>query len=278
MSAADRIYPALLRAYPRAWAAAHGNELLATLAFSSQGRVLPREVTGLLLGGFHQRRLEDRSRPRAATFDSAACLAALLLLGVSLMSSIAIALDPVMLGAGLPPWTFPLATLLSLSKFALLLRGHPGAALLLAPFSYPLLLATASPIILLIWLDTPAVAGLAWLALRRRPAPTVSWGWMLVPLMLGAAMLLPFPLFGIAIGITLATTLLVAACEVRFALAAVPVCFVLAGYWTVTYFTLGTSSVSQSLLHPAMGLAVVGLAFLLRSAGNVSPRSSTTPR
>lgn len=271
MSAADRVYPALLRAYPRDWAAAHGDEVLATLESSSEGRVLPREVMGLLVGGFRQRRLEDRLRSRVATLDSASWLATVLLLGVILMSGVAIAVGQVKFNAE-TPGTFQLAMLLTLAKFALVLRGCPGAALLLAPFPYLLLLIAAEPTILPIWVDALSVAGMAGLVIQRRPTPSGSWWWLLAPVALGIAMVLPSPPLGIAIGIALSPVLLIAACEARFALAAAPSCFALATHWAIASFSLDAGF----LLLAAIGLATIGLALLLQAAASLRPRPSAS--
>jgi hypothetical protein len=63
----NRVYQHLLRAYPQDYATAHGGELLATREQSSHGKLLAREVIGLLLGAIRQRHLSDRVRSRRLT-------------------------------------------------------------------------------------------------------------------------------------------------------------------------------------------------------------------
>lgn len=105
MSNAERLYTLAARAYPRAYAAEHGDELIATACELTGDRVSVREALGLITGG-----MRTRARVATTTGRGAGVWASGLRLGLLFfsISQLAWSLAPPREwpDAGLPLWTY----------------------------------------------------------------------------------------------------------------------------------------------------------------------------
>ena len=196
MNATERVYRFVVRAYPRSYRSAHGDELLATVlqVAGSPPRLSLRELGGLLRGAVRQRFREPARIGRRRTLQQGMWLAALLLLGESAGEGVG---NAVLALKGYLDWSWPMSAsaAVAFAALAAALRGRlwlaavlalgPAVMWLVAPealVDYPpaweqwaVVVMISPPLLLLIPL---AAGGLGRSALRA------SWGWLAVPVVL----------------------------------------------------------------------------------------------
>jgi hypothetical protein len=210
---ADRV---ALRTYPPAFRRERGDEILATLA-ESGGRVAAREVLGLLAGGLRERGAADRRAGFRGTAAAAARLAALVLLLLEALVSLAEVAQRAAAHWRVGAWasaggSAPLgrhdlavlaAGLLPLAASALLCRGRSLAAATLAATGVALLATGAFGLPAEVALGARGLASLhaleiAWLvgcavpavlayAAHREPAVRMSPAWLAAPVVVALA-------------------------------------------------------------------------------------------
>jgi hypothetical protein len=167
----ERRYRAVLRAYPRAFVAERGAELIGTLLMAARPDQVwpePRQVRALLLGGLRARLRADR-RPDGAWWREATFLAVLLLSAQSLLLP---SLDAVSATPG--PRAVVVGLLAAAQLLALLERWYLAAAVLTPAVAIPSVLAGSDQ--LMRWLDVAEVGTLTlWVVALAvaRPAPAL---------------------------------------------------------------------------------------------------------
>ncbi len=210
MTAAERTYRLALRAYPAAYRAERGPEILATLAEMQAGRRRPevRQVLALLAGGIRARETATTGGTAAGMWAEGCRLAAfVLLLLATLRGMYVVAADvwysQLGMAHGFTPAAAMSATGLARATAAVLLpwiaaaalgRGRTSIAMVGAVASFALFFTRSMAILGsgVVFVEAIALAeaillaapiGLLWVAYRRpgRPAPRYSRAWLLVP-------------------------------------------------------------------------------------------------
>jgi hypothetical protein len=198
----ERRYRRLLSAYPRAYRAERGDELLETLMeLRRPGQRWPaaREVVALLLAGVRARAGADELRSPADVWLGGARVALLLVVWLQLLSAVHAGAAGVLTMAVVAG-----QVLLATAAVVAILRGHYRSGLALA------LLAPLPPLVEALtgeWTLTAALVGAAlwWLpvlvlaapVLRHRRAPAGPWRWqLLIPGFVIVALRIP-PMLGL---------------------------------------------------------------------------------
>ncbi|MFD2765906.1 hypothetical protein [Micromonospora eburnea] len=208
MSALERRYRQLLRAYPRAYRRERGEELIGTLMELSrpgQQWPAPREARAMLLAGIRIRAGVDQLHSTAAAWLDGARAALVLMLAWQLIMQLWLVASA---QAELPPGEWVSGRLIGESVVKGIIAGT-AVALLSARYRLGFALALLTPLPSVIppfantWDNLYAFQLASWwlpviglsVPLLRRPAATGPWRWLLaIPLLVLASTLLP--LFG----------------------------------------------------------------------------------